>query len=171
MALSNERIIERLQEKFNTELISSEISYDLLSIEVKRDAVLDIIRYLKEDKELNFIFLTDLTGVHYPDFPDGEKLGVIYHLHNLVDNVRLRVKALFPKESPFIESLTPVYSGANWMERETYDFFGIEFKHHPGLKRILNVDDLGYFPLRKEFALEDPTRDDKDDRFFGRGQL
>lgn len=171
MALSNDRILERLKEKFPTELVSSEMSYDILSVSVNRDNILEVIRFLKEDTELNFLFLTDLTGVHYPDEPGGEKLGVVYHLHNLFENVRIRIKTLFPKESPFVESMTGLYSGANWMERETYDFFGIEFKHHPNLIRILNVDDLGFFPLRKEFALEDPTRDDKDDRFFGRGQL
>jgi NADH-quinone oxidoreductase subunit C len=170
MALSNDRILERLKDKFLSELVSSEVSYDILSVVVKRDNILDVMRFLKDDTELNFVFLTDLTGVHYPEGPEGDRLGVVYHLHNLVDNIRLRITAFFPKESPFIESMTPLYSAANWMERETYDFFGIEFKHHPNLIRILNVDDLGFFPMRKEFALEDPTRDDKDDRFFGRGQ-
>ncbi|HEY8402859.1 MAG TPA: NADH-quinone oxidoreductase subunit C, partial [Cytophagaceae bacterium] len=92
----------------------------------------------------------------------------IYHLHNLPKNFRLRLKTFFPKTDPVIDSLTPVFNSANWMERETYDFFGIIFKGHPNLKRILNVDDMDYFPLRKEYALEDPTRDDKKDNMFGR---
>ncbi len=135
-------------------------------ITVDRSIVLDLASFLHNDEELKFQFLTDITGVHYPEPKD--ELGVVYHYHNLYKNVRIRIKAFFPKTDPVIASLTPVFSGANWMERETYDFFGILFQGHPNLKRILNVDDLGYYPMRKEYALEDPTREDKDDTMFGR---
>ncbi|MCX8487229.1 MAG: NADH-quinone oxidoreductase subunit C [Crocinitomicaceae bacterium] len=60
------------------------------------------------------------------------------------------------------------FPGANWMERESYDFFGVEFIGHPDMRRILNEDSMDYFPMRKEYALEDDTREDKDDRYFGR---
>lgn len=168
MALTHEKITEKLNTKFGADILQSEEPYNMLTLTVNRDKIVDIVKYLKEDAELRFIFLTDITGIHFPDAPEGDKLGVIYHLHNLVDNVRIRLKTFFPKESPFIDSLTGLYSGANWMERETFDFFGVIFNHHPNLKRILNVDDMDYHPLRKEFALEDPTRDDKEDKFFGR---
>jgi len=164
--LTQERILEKLTEKFGEKVLKNETSYDMLTLTVDRSIVLDLARYLFQDEELKFQFLTDLTGVHYPD--PNDELGVVYHYHNLYKNVRLRVKAFFPKTDPVIDSLTPVFSSANWMERETYDFFGILFQGHPNLKRILNVDDLGYFPLRKEYALEDPTREDKDDTMFGR---
>jgi NADH-quinone oxidoreductase subunit C len=98
----------------------------------------------------------------------GREIGVVYHLHNLMENYRLRVKAWMPAADPQISTVTDIWAGANWMERETYDFFGILFKGHPNLKRILNVDHMDVFPLRKEFPLEDTTRTDKDDRFFGR---
>ncbi len=168
MSLTYEKITEKLSSKFGTDLYLIEEPYKMLTVTVNRDKIVEIVRYLKEDPELQFIFLTDITGVHFPDDPTGEKLGAIYHLHNLVDNVRIRLRALFPKESPFIDSLTVLYSGANWMERETFDFFGIIFNNHPNLKRILNVDDMDYHPMRKEYALEDPTREDKEDKFFGR---
>jgi NADH-quinone oxidoreductase subunit C len=71
-------------------------------------------------------------------------------------------------ENPEIHTITEIYAGANWMERETYDFYGVIFKGHPDLRRILNEDSMDYFPLRKEYHLEDATREDKDDRFFGR---
>jgi NADH-quinone oxidoreductase subunit C len=67
-----------------------------------------------------------------------------------------------------VKSITSFFSAANWMERETYDFYGIIFEDHPNLKRILNVEYMDYFPMRKEYPLEDPTREDKDDRYFGR---
>jgi len=168
MALTQERILEKLSEKFGSDILSTETPYNFLTLTVNKDKIIDIVRFLKEDSELRFIFLTDLTGIHFAEHPEGEKLGVIYHLHNLVDNVRLRLKILMPKENPTVDSLTVLYSGANWMERETFDFFGIIFNNHPNLVRILNVDDMTYHPLRKEYALEDPTRDDKADKFFGR---
>jgi NADH-quinone oxidoreductase subunit C len=73
-----------------------------------------------------------------------------------------------PLGNPVVPTVTDLFSGANWMERETYDFYGILFEGHPNLKRILNVEYLDYFPMRKEYPLEDPTREDKDNRFFGR---
>lgn len=164
--LTNQSVADKLKEQFPDEILQVEEPYNFLTITVKRDNILKIIKYLYHDQELAFTFLTDLTGIHYPD--NNDQLGVIYHLHNLPKNFRLRLKTFFPKTDPVIDSLTPVFNSANWMERETYDFFGIIFKGHPNLKRILNVDDMDYFPLRKEYALEDPTRDDKKDNMFGR---
>jgi NADH-quinone oxidoreductase subunit C len=71
-------------------------------------------------------------------------------------------------ENPQIDSIESVFGAANWQERETFDFYGIEFLGHPNLKRILNVDEMDYFPMRKEYPLEDQTRTDKDDTYFGR---
>jgi len=164
--LTNQRIAERLKEKFGDSILNVEEPYNLLTITFQREKLLDILKFLYNDPELGFTFLTDITGVHYPD--PNDELGAVYHLHNLPKNKRVRLKSFFPKNDAWIDSATPVFSAANWMERETYDFFGINFKGHPNLKRILNVDDLDYFPLRKEYALEDPTRTDKKDEMFGR---
>ena len=98
----------------------------------------------------------------------NEELCVVYHLHSLVANVRVRMKAYIPVAQPDIRTATTLFSGANWMERETYDFYGVNFTGHPDLRRILNVDEMDYFPMRKEYKLEDPTRVDKDDEMFGR---
>ena len=89
-------------------------------------------------------------------------------MHSLTNNVRLRLKCWIPEANPEIASATPLFAAANWMERETYDFFGIQFNGHPNLVRILNEDTMDYFPMRKEYHLEDATREDKDDRYFGR---
>lgn len=89
-------------------------------------------------------------------------------MHNWVDNVRIRFKAFLNGENPEVESVTSLFESANWQERETYDFYGIIFKGHPDLRRILNMDEMVSFPMRKEFPLEDANRTDKDDRYFGR---
>jgi NADH-quinone oxidoreductase subunit C len=126
-----------------------------------------VLSFLFDEPTLSFQFLTDLTAVHYPD-RTGEEIAVVYHLHNLRENTRLRFKVYAPISQPDVYSATALFSSANWMERETYDFFGVNFVGHPNLKRILNVDEMDYFPLRKEFPLEDQTRIDKDDEMFGR---
>jgi NADH-quinone oxidoreductase subunit C len=74
-------------------------------------------------------------------------------------------------ENPEVDSMVDLFLSANWQERETYDFYGIIFKNHPDLKRILNMDEMVSFPMRKEFPLEDQGRTDKDDRYFGRVPL
>lgn len=119
------------------------------------------------NKELGYTYLNDLTGAHYP-LNEGNEFQVVYHIHNLPENVRLRIKANLSKNSNQIQSISDIFSGANWMERETFDFFGIEFTSHPNLTRILNMDSMDYHPMRKEYALEDETRKDKNDTFFGR---
>jgi NADH-quinone oxidoreductase subunit C len=83
-------------------------------------------------------------------------------------NYRLRLKAYIPISNPKIKSVSGLFASANWQERQEYDFYGIEFEGHPDLRRILNMDDMDYFPMRKEYKLEDGTRDDKEDKFFGR---
>jgi NADH-quinone oxidoreductase subunit C len=85
-------------------------------------------------------------------------------------NTRVRLKCFVPIENPTVNTAVNLFSAANWMERETYDFYGIIFEGHPNLKRILNMDEMTVFPMRKEFPLEDPFREDKQDRFFGRTQ-
>ncbi|MBM3915697.1 MAG: NADH-quinone oxidoreductase subunit C [Sphingomonadales bacterium] len=168
MSLTNEIIQQRLTEKFADQVGEFVISYDMLQFSAPKEINLKVLNFLYDDPQLAFTFLTDLTGVHYPD-QKGRELAVVYHLHNLKDNIRLRFKVFTSVEQPDVYTATGLFSSANWMERETYDFFGIHFVGHPNLKRILNVDEMDYFPMRKEFPLEDQTRIDKDDEMFGRG--
>jgi NADH-quinone oxidoreductase subunit C len=83
-------------------------------------------------------------------------------------NTRVRIKTFFDINKPEIPTVTDLWISSNWMERETYDFFGVKFIGHPDLRRILNVDEMDIFPLRKEYPLEDQTREDKEDWNFGR---
>jgi NADH-quinone oxidoreductase subunit C len=167
--MTNEEILNKLKEHFADAIISSEEQYGMLSVTLNKEQIMPVMHFLFNDEALNFKFLTDLCGIHYPD-NKGAELGVVYHLHNMMNNVRLRLKCFMPIENPTIKTATNLFSAANWMERETYDFYGIIFEGHPNLKRILNMDEMTVHPLRKEYPLEDPFRKDKEDKFFGRTQ-
>jgi NADH-quinone oxidoreductase subunit C len=167
MALTNDIIKQRLTDKFGETVTNFSEPYGLLTFEASKEMNLKVMQFLYDDDQLAFRFLTDLCAVHYPD-DNGRELAVVYHLHNLVENIRIRFKVFTGSEQPDVFTATQLFSSANWMERETYDFYGVNFVGHPNLKRILNVDEMEYFPLRKEFPLEDQVRIDKDDEMFGR---
>lgn len=182
MSLTNQIIKERLLEKFGEQISNFEEPYGMLTFLAPKEINLKVLNFLYDDEVLKFRFMTDLCGVHYPDqkarltsnnsnneVGQGKELAVVYHLHNLVDNIRIRFKVFTDINQPDIYTATGLFSAANWMERETYDFYGINFVGHPNLKRILNVEEMDYFPMRKEFPLEDQSRVDKDDEMFGRG--
>lgn len=168
MALSNEIVKQKLTEKFGEQLTDWQEPYGMLTFTAPKELNLKVLQFLFDDVLLQFRFLTDLQAVHYPD-RKGEELAVVYHLHNLIDNIRIRFKVYTNIQTPDVYSATALFAGANWMERETYDFFGVNFVGHPNLIRVLNVEEMDYFPMRKEFPLEDQTRVDKDDEMFGRG--
>lgn len=167
MDITIDVIKKKLTGQFSEKISQVEESFGMLSFEVPKELNIEVLEFLYNDPQLRFQFLTDICTVHYPD-NKGRELAVVYHLHNLYDNIRLRFKVFTSVETPEIQTATGLYECANWMERESYDFFGINFVGHPNLKRIMNVDEMDYFPLRKEYPLEDMTRRDKDDEMFGR---
>lgn len=167
MSMTNSDLLQQLANILGSRIHASQENSDITCIEVLREDIISVIGELKNNPALEFQFLTDLCGIHYPD-QTGRELGVVIHLHSFTNNVRLRVKSFFPASDPTFPSLTGLFAGANWMERETFDFFGIRFEGHPDLRRILNMDQMDYHPMLKEYALEDETRDDKSDKFFGR---
>jgi NADH-quinone oxidoreductase subunit C len=162
----NEELLKSINSKFEGQIIAVSEPFGLLTLETSREKIIAILTYLKTDPTLQFIYLTDITAIHYPE--QEKQIGVIYHLHSLVNNVRVRIKVFLTDNDVHIPTATTIWEGANWMERETYDLFGVIFDGHPDLRRILNVDDMTAFPMRKEFPLEDPNRVDKKDYFFGR---
>ena len=141
--------------------------YNLLTISTNRETIISLLEFLYHDEALQVQFLTTLCGMHYPENKDRE-LGVVYHMHSLQNNFRIRIKVFFPVEDPEVPTATNLFATANWMERETFDFYGVIFTGHPNLRRILNVDEMDFFPMRKEIPLEDQTREDKRDFMFGR---
>ena len=170
MFVINQEIVnltsEKLRTHFGEAILSEEVEMDMPVYIVKKEIMVDLLRLLFDDETLKYRFLTTLCGIHYPE--SDQPFGVIYHLHSLENNQRIRIKTFTTLEDITIPSATAVFAGANWMEREAFDFYGILFTGHPNLKRILNVDDMDYFPMRKEYPLEDGTREDKNDDFFGR---
>jgi NADH-quinone oxidoreductase subunit C len=158
-------VVSKLSNRFSNAVESHEILSDMLCLTVKKESIQSILLFLRDNQELQYNFLTTLCGMHYPE---NEQLGVVYHLQSFVNNHRIRIKTFTELNDPKIPTITTIWPAANWMERETYDFFGIQFEGHPNLKRILNMDEMTDFPLRKEFPLEDQTREDKNDSMFGR---
>jgi len=164
--IPNSVLIEKLQSKFPLAIYGTDEASDMLNVVADPTYNVEILQYLFHEPSLKFQFLTALCGIHYPG--TEKELGVICHLHSLETNTRMRLKFFLPVQNPVIRTAISVFMTANWMERETYDFYGIIFEGHPNLKRILNVDEMEAFPMRKEFPLEDPNRLDKQDKYFGR---
>ncbi len=164
--ISNQTVLQKLSSQFGDKISVPSEPYGLLTFETTKENIIEVLSFLKHDSELRFNFLTDITAVHYPG--QALPIAVVYHIHSMANGVRARVKVFLEEKNPTIPTATTLWDGANWMERETYDFFGVIFEGHPNLVRILNVDDMTVFPMRKEYPLEDPNRVDKKDFYFGR---
>src|SRR5215213_654550 len=126
MALTNETIKQKLVEKFDEQVSNMEEPYGMLTFEAPKELNLKVLQFLYDDEELKFRFLTDLTAVHYPAYK-GRELAVVYHLHNLVDNCRIRFKVSADINKPDVFSAVNIFLAANWLEREAYDFYGVNF--------------------------------------------
>jgi NADH-quinone oxidoreductase subunit C len=163
--ITNEDLIKLLGDKFGSKITGVNEPYGLLTVETTKDVIIDVLDYLKDSAGTGFNYLTDITAVHYPE---RNHIAVVYHLHNMVDKIRIRIKVFIHEHTPTIPTATVLWRGANWMERETYDFFGVKFEGHPDLRRILNMDELDVHPMLKQYPLEDPNRVDKKDEYFGR---
>lgn len=161
-------LLERIQNKLNNDLngavVSSQMDYDFPVFIVEKAKIHDVLETLKND---GFKYLTTMCGIHFPDNTGGE-FAMMYQLHSLERNERIRVKCFMSEKDLDMPTATDLWASANWMEREAFDFYGFKFKGHPNLKRILNMDEMNYHPLRKEYPLEDASRHDKEDKYFGR---
>jgi NADH-quinone oxidoreductase subunit C len=163
-----ERIGKALQNKFSDAIIKQELIIDFPTFTVKKEEILNVLTFLYDYEDYKFQFMTSLCGVQYPDNIKEEEFCVVYQLHDMVQNQRIRIKVYTSESDIKVPSVTSLFKTANWLERETYDFYGIQFTGHPNLTKILNMDDQPYFPMRKQYQVEDETREDKDDAMFGR---
>jgi NADH-quinone oxidoreductase subunit C len=158
---------ELLNQKFGALDILTEIHYDIPVLIIPNKEVHEVMKFLKEDSQFGLSFLTTLCGIHFPDSEEKE-FALMYQLQNMSNNTRLRIRTYFDKSNLETHTITDLWAAANWMEREAFDFYGFTFIGHPDLTRILNMDEMNYHPLRKEYELEDASRLDKDDKYFGR---
>jgi len=144
--------LQKLKDKFPDAIIDSKLFKDELTVIVKKSAINPIGRFLKDDENLQYNYLSDLCGVD--NLGQQPRFEVVYHLYSLKYNQRVRLKVPVEEDDCFIDSVTDIWGTANWHEREAYDMYGIVFKNHPDLQRILNPDDFDGFPLRKDFPLK-----------------
>lgn len=144
-----QQIINRLTEKHTNAVIEVYTSTGDTFVRIEKEALLDVCGWLKDEQ--HFVYLSDIVGADR--FTSEERFEVIYNLLNLKDQCRLFLKVRCDEEAPALESVTPVWAGANWKEREVFDMFGINFHNHPDLRRIYMPEDYAYHPLRKEFPL------------------
>ena len=124
-----------------------------LTLFVRREALASMLQTLRDDQRLRFEHLSSVSGVDYPNDPTGRRLHAVYHLLSMTYRRRLRLEVAVTAEDPHVPSATSVFPGANWHERETWDFFGIVFDGHPGLTRIQMPDDWPGHPQRKDYPL------------------
>ncbi len=130
-----------------------------LTLTVEPALIVDICHYLREVE--GFERLSDLTAVDW--HPREPRFEVVYHLHSVRRNLRLRLKCRLSGETPEIDSVTSVWRGADWYEREVFDLFGIRFRNHPNLRRILLPEDWDGHPLRKDYPVYGPKYGYKDE--------
>lgn len=126
------------------------VAYEELTLEVKSDAIVNVMRILRDDPRCQFICIVDVCGVDYPE--RAQRFDVVYHLLSPHQNTRIRVRVVVDEVTP-VPSITGVFPGANWFEREAYDLYGILFSGHPDLRRILTDYGFDGHPLRKDFPL------------------
>lgn len=149
LSKSLQETVDALTESFSESLIEVYQSSGDTFIRIEADALVDICRFLKN--EHNYVYLTDIAGTDR--YTSDERFEVIYNLISLKDQTRLFIKVRCDEEEPVLDSVTPVWKAANWIEREVFDMFGVRFRNHPDLRRIFLPEDFDYFPLRKEFPL------------------
>jgi len=139
-----------INSELTTKVISSKINHNQIYLSIDDKDLLDVILFLKTNSNTKFNQLIDITAVDYPE--RDLRFKIVYLFLSLEKNQRL-ILDLFVKENEFVSSLTSVFPSANWMEREVFDMYGIEFKNHPDLRRILTDYNFKGYPLRKDFPL------------------
>jgi len=149
-------IAEKIKEIFPEEVLDVREFRGQVSVTLRKNRIRDIARYLHDDPDLYFDYLIDVCGVDYLGKKE-KRFEVVYHLYSIKHRRMIRLKAEVGEEDLTIDSVTSVWIGANWHERETFDLFGITFSGHPDLRRILMPEDWEGHPLRKDYPLKGPA--------------
>jgi NADH-quinone oxidoreductase subunit C len=144
------QLAAHITEKLGAGIDGMSIAYGELTVRARRPAIVEVARFLKNDPDCKFISIVDICGVDYPE--REERFDVVYHFLSPTKNLRVRVKVTTDETTP-VPSLTEVFVGADWYEREAYDLYGILFSGHPDLRRLLTDYGFDGHPLRKDFPL------------------
>jgi NADH-quinone oxidoreductase subunit C len=150
--IKGDPFIDKLKGKFGEAIVEAVQTLGQKIVRVKKESYLELCKFLVEDADGAFDMCADLTALHWPD-KAGEEFDIVLNLYSVARNVRLRVKTAVA-DGEAAPSVTPIWQGANWMEREVFDMFGVKFDGHPDLRRILLPEDWPGFPLRKEYPIE-----------------
>jgi NADH-quinone oxidoreductase subunit C len=145
----NDAIVRRLREQFPDSVDTAAEFRGDLTVQIKKDDIVKVCRFLRDDAELAFDLMVDLCGVDM--YRPENRFEVIYNIYSCKNKRYLRLKVLVDEGNPVVDTVTTVWAAANWHERETYDMFGIKFAHHPDLRRMYMPEEYEYFPLRKDF--------------------
>jgi len=148
----DETILQQLAEHFGAAVMETHAAHGDLTAIVQPDSIVEIIAWLKDEPGLEFNMLMDLCGVDY--LPRQPRFEVVYHLYSLKHNHRLRIKVQLDGDKPEVPTITSLYKGANWFEREVWDMFGIKFAGHPDLRRILLYEQFAGHPLRRDYPYD-----------------
>ncbi len=148
--MERKKITEELKEKFPEKIVEISTQFNDEIVSIEKDALLAIAQYLKNQPR-DYSMLLDLTCVDYQG--ESMRFEMVYHFFSLSNNHRLRVKARIAYKDLSIDSLTSIWKNANWLEREVYDMFGVQFKGHPDLRRLFMYDEFEGHPLRKDYPL------------------
>lgn len=152
MGLSAEALVARLREVFGERIVETHHDLGDATAVIPREGALEIFQTLRDQPDLGFAFLIDVTAVDY--FGQHPRFAVIYHLYSLAQNHRVRVKIRVPEDEAWVHSLVPLWKSANWLERECWDMFGIRFVGHPDPRRILMYEEFVGHPLRKDYPVD-----------------
>ena len=147
------KTIENICQKFPSEIVETHDYRGDATIIVKKNRVIDILRFLKKENDTHFDMLTDLCGIDRLKLNNSTRFEVVYHLLSLETHERIRVRAQVPEEDPTIDSATSLWKASGWFERETSEMFGIRFLNHPNLKKLLLFDGFEGYPLRKDYPI------------------
>lgn len=156
--------VDSVKQTFPDQVLAAETFRDQTTIEIRRDRVADVLRHLKDAHGMNC--LMDLCGLDLLGRGAPERFAVVYHLKRIPEGSILRVKAYVPEADPWIDSVTSLWEAANWAEREAFDMFGIRFRGHPNLRRILLPETFGSHPLRKEYPLQGKGERDQFPKYY-----
>jgi NADH-quinone oxidoreductase subunit C len=149
---SNNELVQQLKTRFAGAVLAATEFIGQVSIRIEASRIVEVCNFLRDEPAAQFNYLSDLTCVHYPLGPE-RPLEIVYNLYSIPRNERVRLKVGIA-EGESVDSVTGVWPSANWMEREVYDLFGVNFRNHPDLRRILLPPDWEGHPLRKDYPLE-----------------